>query len=337
METPKNRSTRRRSSLLNSSRSKSGSASKMVKTMIRKEEQRKQNHYKTAKIKRAEIFKKTRHIDDDDEFVDGNYEDLNIDNDSSQNDDVDQTSNEQNLHTIDEQENADQTKIVHQLPVAVENKCQDRPRPFVVEDITDANSTFRLPVKSSVGFGAKIANKISNIKNTFKSFVNGSGTKSNQSADMVKLKKQNLTMTAAATVNRPAQFLKSAKNSTRSLHEMTNSNVSRHLQAQQSSGRLNQVAKLKQETLARSNSVNMKPALQQPVTQHDRLRTMKKHDSLNSCLLRSSASNLLSSTRDCGSQLSLSSRTSSSNLNNKPAFKITKIKYDDRHLFSEVI
>lgn len=291
METPKNKRTRRRSSLSSSAnRSRNSidtsSASKIVKTLILKDKLRKQNQYKTAKAKRAQLYEKKRHIDDID---------LDDTSNSLMHSGTHESTQLQNI-TLD---------LVNDSNIEVIEKQEEKPT---------SNTGISSKLSSS------IARRLNSFKNTIKNIVSNSN---NNNKDKDKENKYKL------------HTQKSFKSSTVSLHEV---GIKQE--------KVFQAPILLKPPTEPSCKVRRSISMTNFGTNKTRpgllgSKILKKQDSLSSCGYNpvTSSTMLSSSSKNStySSTNSLSMRSLNSNCNQgKPAFKVSKIKYNDSHLYRPV-
>lgn len=163
-----------------------GSASKIIRLMIEKEKKRKLNHYRSAKLKRAEVFESRRRCVSDAlaepiDF-DRGHEDPNITDD-----------NEDSLISLDLDNNdRDTNKTMTIIPVStpmidevettirVEEEQKEDPvevgaNEKIEEDVYKPTEWQQQVTKAS-GIGSRIASRLYSIKNSIKKMVASGGS-----------------------------------------------------------------------------------------------------------------------------------------------------------------
>ncbi|CAF0714128.1 unnamed protein product [Brachionus calyciflorus] len=159
METPTNDRVKPRLSSSSSSAKKGrksldNSASKLVKQLIQKEKLRKLRQYKIAKIKRADILVKNRHIDDCEPVEDDDNQDEKIE--------IDEQENKENFS-----ENNDNFSVIHEEPILFKSEPMN--------EVKQSDKNNQEPITSKIS--SNILRRINSFKSSIKSIVNSSNSK----------------------------------------------------------------------------------------------------------------------------------------------------------------
>lgn len=182
-KTPSNSSRTRRKSSSRKSLGLASSASKMIRSMIEKEKKRKLNHYRSAKLKRAEVLESRRGIADAlAQPVDFQDRDPNITDDNSLISlDVDSfeeneqmTATPKTNKTSSNAEEAETTIRAEETSAVVETVVVESN----VSEIKKPTSEFYTSHKQQHGIGSRIgstiASRFNSIKNSIKKMVTNS-------------------------------------------------------------------------------------------------------------------------------------------------------------------
>jgi hypothetical protein len=292
-----------------------GSAKKQIKNInvinMNKELQRKQNQYKTQKEKRAHLFEKVRH--------------LNSNEEEDEDDDEDMIESKNNL-----------TDIKEQLQEEIkENQA-------VEETLIDPKKE-----TTTTKFGSSILNKMNSIKNTLKNIVsNSSNSKNKLTTATITSTTSNPTKTVTHTVEDTTRTkVKSFMNSTVSTKSKLNANARQQEHKENLSKALNNLDSkiITQQHKRLQDNVMMRSISASQIGLGNK-KVIRKQESTAS--VSSKKNDLekplgfnLESTSSNNSTLHPANSTTLVNgkPGAKPVFRISKIKYDDRHLFDTVI
>lgn len=286
-----------------------GSAKKQSKNInvinMNKELQRKQNQYKTQKEKRAHLFEKVRHINTNEEEND---------------EDEDFIESKNNLTDIKEQ-------------VQEEFKEKQAIEETIIDSKKETTAT------TTTKFGSSILNKMNYFKNTLKNIVsNSSNNKNKLTTATITSTTSNPTITVTHTVEDTHRAkVKSFMNSTVSSKSKLNANTRQQEHKENLSKALNNLdSKIITQQHKRLQDNVMTRSISASQIGHSNKRVIRKQESTASV---SSKKNHLESTSSTNSTLNPANSTTLVNgkPGAKPVFRITKIKYDDRHLFDTVI
>ena len=298
------------------------SVSKIKKQNMTKDLLRKQQQYKTRKLKRAELIEKNRNLSKANENDQNELNELdeNYYNNFKTEDYEHSHAKMPKLDIKEEKIEIKQEKIEHDN---VDLK------PLAKIETNKKNIT----TSSSTSIGSSIINRIASIKNTFKNIVNYAGQSSNSSKltqpSSIK-SKQNQTKTNATCMTNINN-----KKSTTNLNQI---NLKKHdLMMHRSSSTSNIKQTVSTFSKLNNNINNSNMNIKANTNTNSQKCNLKKQESTSSCKFLKSSSNLATtSTSSLKSQLGRTMCSKENYHPNRPVFKITKIKYDDRHLFDTV-
>lgn len=348
-----NRTARRKSS---SRKSIGSSASKLVRLMMQKEKQRKLNHYRNVKQKRADAFESRRFTNEAEE----SEQDKPKTSQQIENDDIDDNS----LISLDMESDDNDTTSNNDITIRAAEPSETNNK--VVQSVevyeTSMKSSNSNASSTNIGsrIGSSIANRFNSIKNSLKKIVSSSNrreihqltneatfaTKTNAVRSLIQhptIKQQTNVVRTVIAANKTTQL-----SQTKELNESSMVNksiINKPATTNQKTSmnlRVKEINNIK-SNLGRSNSMNLAVNNSKGVVSAVG-RAFDKSDSLKPCHWKNVAppkmtSTILSSHNSSNisntSTLSRSGMNSSTSSLNRPSFKLTtKIKYNDRDLYS---
>jgi hypothetical protein len=310
-----NKSKRRRSSL-SCSFLNSPSYSPRNRSRIQqiKDKYKKENYYKLAKQKRALILEKTRHLNDVNLNEDESYDKLSVQSEStfSMNLKEECKENFENYQAMNEQNMT--------LDSAVKTEPQiDLKDNELIFDSKSSESNIQ-GTKTKSKFTSAISSRLNSFRNTLKNIVLSSNKNVSNANSALPCQPDSLKESVQKPVLNIVKINKLKPDDTLSSLKRMNSSVGHSANNQ-----------LKKQFSARNMPASKQNSTLQASQQY---RSSSNLTHMNNRF--SSAQNISSGSSD---SRYASSHTSSSSLHsntNRPVFKITKIKYDDRHLYNSV-